>query len=286
MCPSESMPARRSRSRRHRPGPDGRAAASLPDSARHPTSRLAIGLPPGRARISPNRSGSLSKSRRLPHADDHVLHSGASPEQLCGAEPRDIRVVQVAKETGRHRGSSARGTRSPATSDWLRAGPDAAHRDRALRTAASTAEPVHQRDPGLAARGRPPCWHSAIAEHWQLASLFDRVFWTYESSISHTYEHRRMSCPISRSRRPTELKTRNVYICYVTLLKTISDAELARRIRLLRVEQLRRAGKTHICARCGMAFHARSGARYCSGACRVAAFRARAARPESGKALP
>ena len=56
----------------------------------------------------------------------------------------------------------------------------------------------------------------------------------------------------------------------------MSDADLARRIRRLRGEQLRRAGRTHTCARCGGEFHARSGARYCSGACRVAAFRNRA----------
>jgi len=56
----------------------------------------------------------------------------------------------------------------------------------------------------------------------------------------------------------------------------MSDADLARRIRRLRGEQLRRVGRTHTCARCGAEFHARSGARYCSGACRVAAFRIRA----------
>ena len=58
-------------------------------------------------------------------------------------------------------------------------------------------------------------------------------------------------------------------------LAALPDAELARRIQWLRREQLRRADRTHACARCGKEFHARAGARYCSGACRVAAFRAR-----------
>jgi hypothetical protein len=67
-------------------------------------------------------------------------------------------------------------------------------------------------------------------------------------------------------------------------LTRLSDADLAQAIRRLRTEQLRRAGKTHTCDNCGKAFHARSGACYCSGACRVAAFRARgrAAYSESG----
>lgn len=55
----------------------------------------------------------------------------------------------------------------------------------------------------------------------------------------------------------------------------LSDVDLTQQIGYLRHEQLRRAGKTHACARCGTAFCARAGARYCSGRCRVAACRAR-----------
>jgi hypothetical protein len=58
-------------------------------------------------------------------------------------------------------------------------------------------------------------------------------------------------------------------------LMALSDDDLAAQIRGLREEQLRRAGKNHACAQCGAEFHARVGARYCSGNCRVAAFRAR-----------
>lgn len=58
-------------------------------------------------------------------------------------------------------------------------------------------------------------------------------------------------------------------------LVTLSDGDLATQIRGLRQEQLRRAGKKHACVQCGAEFHARVGARYCSGGCRVAAFRVR-----------
>lgn len=61
----------------------------------------------------------------------------------------------------------------------------------------------------------------------------------------------------------------------MTELVTLSDADLAVQLRWLREEQLRRAGKTHSCMQCSAEFHARAGARYCSGACRVAAFRLR-----------
>jgi hypothetical protein len=79
-----------------------------------------------------------------------------------------------------------------------------------------------------------------------------------------------------RSTRRLYRVIRNGYSRYMARLATISDADLARRIRRLRGEQLRRVGKTHTCVRCGGEFHARSGASYCSGACRVAAFRMRA----------
>jgi len=59
-------------------------------------------------------------------------------------------------------------------------------------------------------------------------------------------------------------------------LAAMSDADLKRRIRRLRVEQLRRDGKAHVCAQCGSNFHARRGASYCSVRCRVAACRDRA----------
>ena len=61
----------------------------------------------------------------------------------------------------------------------------------------------------------------------------------------------------------------------------MSDADLADRIRRLRREQLRRDGKTHRCVECGKYFQARAGACYCSGACRVAAFRARSRATDS-----
>lgn len=70
-------------------------------------------------------------------------------------------------------------------------------------------------------------------------------------------------------------RSSNGYNCYMTGLATMSDAELAQRLKCLRGEQLRRLGRTQTCMLCGNEFHARSGARYCSGTCRVAAFRAR-----------
>ena len=58
-------------------------------------------------------------------------------------------------------------------------------------------------------------------------------------------------------------------------LTNVSDADLAARVHRLRHEQLRRAGKSHSCDKCGDLFYARMGALYCSGACRIAAYRAR-----------
>lgn len=58
-------------------------------------------------------------------------------------------------------------------------------------------------------------------------------------------------------------------------LTSLPDAELTARLKDLRREQLRRAGKGHLCDRCGVEFFARAGARFCSGTCRVAAFRER-----------
>lgn len=55
----------------------------------------------------------------------------------------------------------------------------------------------------------------------------------------------------------------------------LSDADLAAQIRLLREEKLRRVGKAHSCTKCGVEFYGRADARYCSGACRVAACRVR-----------
>lgn len=69
-------------------------------------------------------------------------------------------------------------------------------------------------------------------------------------------------------------------------LGTLSDDELAVRIQRLRREQLRRAGKSHTCARCGVTFIARAGALYCSGACRVAKFRATATSNTSTEGRP
>jgi hypothetical protein len=84
-------------------------------------------------------------------------------------------------------------------------------------------------------------------------------------------------------RRATSIETgastmelRNRYIRYMAALRTLSDADLAQRIRRLRDEQLRRAGKIHKCVQCANVFHARAGALYCSTRCRVAAFRSRA----------
>lgn len=70
-------------------------------------------------------------------------------------------------------------------------------------------------------------------------------------------------------------RVRNSYIRYMTRLATMSDAEVTRRIRQLRTEQLRRAGKAHTCAVCGTEFFARADARLCSGRCRARLFRAR-----------
>lgn len=58
-------------------------------------------------------------------------------------------------------------------------------------------------------------------------------------------------------------------------LTSLPDAELSARLKDLRCERLRRAGKGRLCDRCGVEFFARAGARYCSGTCRVAAFRER-----------
>ena len=66
----------------------------------------------------------------------------------------------------------------------------------------------------------------------------------------------------------------NRYNCYMTRPESLSNDELVAQIRRLRYEQMRRAGKTHRCARCGSLFVARADARYCSSACRVATFRA------------
>lgn len=84
----------------------------------------------------------------------------------------------------------------------------------------------------------------------------------------------------SRSTAPTQLPVpspvvRNRYNRYMDSLTTLQDAELTARMKSLRREQLRRAGKGRLCVQCGVEFFARAGARFCSGRCRVAAFRER-----------
>jgi len=65
-----------------------------------------------------------------------------------------------------------------------------------------------------------------------------------------------------------------VSIRHVTDLASLSDAKLTGLDRDLRQERLRRRGSWMTCARCGTEKLAKSGARYCSGRCRMAAFRA------------
>lgn len=54
-----------------------------------------------------------------------------------------------------------------------------------------------------------------------------------------------------------------------------SDAELGRVAKELRLERLRRLGRRQTCDQCHEEFLARSGARFCSGRCRTAAYRRR-----------
>lgn len=68
---------------------------------------------------------------------------------------------------------------------------------------------------------------------------------------------------------------RNGYSCYVSTLTSLSDEVLSRRADAIRRERLRRAGRERRCVHCGHGFFARADAIYCTGRCRVAAFRVR-----------
>lgn len=74
--------------------------------------------------------------------------------------------------------------------------------------------------------------------------------------------------------------SRDGYRCYMDDLKEVSDAELSVLAGAVRRERLRRQGSWITCANCGERALARRGARFCSGRCRVAAFRARRARTD------
>lgn len=68
---------------------------------------------------------------------------------------------------------------------------------------------------------------------------------------------------------------RNGYTCYMAALSSLPDDVLSRRADAIRRERLRRAGRERRCVHCGGSFFARADALYCTGRCRVAAFRVR-----------
>lgn len=71
------------------------------------------------------------------------------------------------------------------------------------------------------------------------------------------------------------IKPRNGYNRYMSDFAEVSDAALSVMASKVRVELLTRRGSVVGCGICGVRFAARKGAIYCSGRCRVQAFRAR-----------